>query len=246
MRLRLPVFVLAIGIATFLLAPGVIALEKSAARSPDLDRGSAWRSGTETLDIIYYNTCTGWVWIWSGWSPQDRIGVHFDTACSDAKSSTLVLGWMFVETGSPAGYGFTGSLDVWNADQDGCPTGDPIDSMSLLPTSGWNQVDYAGAVEVPASFAWTYTTGTGPANPLAFVTDHPAAGPTGPVSCGTCFVTTRVNRSFWLGSAESPLCPGSPLNDGICDAQLIWDLRVDCMLVSVDRASWTEIKALYR
>jgi len=247
MNPRLSILILAFAIS-LLFASNGIALEKSAARAPDLDRGGEWRSGTETCSIIYYNTCTGWIWIWSSWSPEDRIGVVFDTCCSDSTTSNLLTGWIFTQVGSPAGYGFTGSVDVWNTDAGGCLTGDPISSSTLLPLSGWNEIDYAGTggVQVPSSFALTYTTGTGPANPLELVTDHPAAGPTGPQACGTCFPSARANHTFYLGTAATPLCPASALNDGICDAQLLWDVQLSCVIVSVDKKSWTEIKALYR
>jgi hypothetical protein len=247
MQKGLPILVPAIWIVSFLLVSDAAALEKRAARAP-LDRESEWRSGTETCTIGYYNACTGWVWIWSSWSPEDRIGVHFNTCCSDTTTGNLLTGWMFVETGSPMGYGFTGTVDVWNADMDGCPTGNPITSSTLLPISGWNEIDYAatGGVVVPDSFSFTFTTGPGPTNPLALVTDHPAAGPTGPQACGTCFPVDRVTRTFYLGTPASPLCPGSVLFDGICDAEMLWDVGLSCIVVSVDQTSWSEIKALYR
>ena len=40
------------------------ALEKRPARAPDRD---AWTESS-TVTIGYYNICTGWVWVWSGWS----------------------------------------------------------------------------------------------------------------------------------------------------------------------------------
>jgi hypothetical protein len=43
----------------------------------------------------------------------------------------------------------------------------------------------------------------------------------------------------------NPICPGSPFNDGICDAQLFWDIDLACA-VSVEDTSWGKIKDLYR
>src|SRR5687768_7163441 len=55
------------------------ALEKKSVRLQD--DGSEWRGGPTSCSIRYYNICTGWVWVWSGWAPQDRVGVHFETCC---------------------------------------------------------------------------------------------------------------------------------------------------------------------
>ena len=48
------------------------ALEKRAGLAVEDDR--AWEAGG-SVTISYYNICTGWVWIWSGWSPNDVVGV---------------------------------------------------------------------------------------------------------------------------------------------------------------------------
>ena len=71
------------------------------------------------------------------------------------------------------------------------------------------------------------------------------AGPTGPEACGTCYPTTRPNHSFDYGTAGSPACPGSPFNDGICDAQLFWNADL-ASTASVESRSWGTIKGLSR
>jgi hypothetical protein len=255
MKKELQSLVFSLAIFPLFLASHAVALEKSAARFADVDRDDdAWRSGTETCSIAYYNTCTGWIWIWSGWSPEDRIGVHFESCCADSLTGHVLTGWMFVATGSPMGYGFTGAVEVWNSDGNGCPTGNPLASKTLLPTATdpageWNLIDFGpSGVPVQSSFAFTYTLGAGSPNPLGLASDHPAAGPTGPAACGSCYPTTRVARSFYLGTPQAPLCPGSALADDVCDAELLWDVQLECRLstISVDRSSWSDIKALYR
>jgi hypothetical protein len=146
------------------------------------------------------------------------------------------------------GYGFTGSVDVWAADAQGCPTGSSLASQTLLPASGWNTLTFAN-VDVPSSFVITYTLGPGTpggvADPLAVVTDHPAAGPTGAVACGTCYPTTRTIHSYYFGTPGTAVCPGSPFDDTICFAELLFGAFLQCP-VPVSETSWTQIKALYR
>jgi hypothetical protein len=49
------------------------------------------------------------------------------------------------------------------------------------------------------------------------------------------------------GNATTTLCPGEPLNDGVCDAEwLLWEAAFTCATVSVEPQSWGSVKALYR
>jgi hypothetical protein len=243
-RLRVILATALVAVLAF-AAPGV-ALEKSAARITDVEHDSAWR-GTSTCSIVYYNICTGWIWNWSGWSPTDILGVSFDSCCDPSASTSVDGAFIYFTTGSPGGYGFTGSVDIQDANNTtGCPEGAVIANQSLLPLSGWNQITFSGGAVVPdGSFAMSFTTGAGVGNPLTIATDHPAAGPTGPAACGTCYPTTRVNHTFYWGTTASPLCPGSALNDTVCDAQYLWDAQVTCT-TAVESSNWAEIKALYR
>ena len=235
----LSAFVLA---ASLVVASNGLALEKSAARFTD-DSRDGWAAGGATCSVAYYNICTGWVWVWSGWSAGDVVGTQFDT-CSGGPC-TLDSGFMLFTTGAPSGYGFTGTAAVTAADANGCPTGAPLASQALLPASGWNLLTWG--VPVPSSYVISveFAASQGLPNPAAVATEHPAAGPTGPVACGTCYPTNRTNHSFYYGTASSPLCPGSALNDGVCDAQWLFDSQLTC-IVSVEDSSWGTVKNLYR
>ena len=59
------------------------ALEKTVARMPHDTRPDNWSVGT-TCSVRYYNFCTGWVWVWSGWGEGDVFGVCFDNCCAPA------------------------------------------------------------------------------------------------------------------------------------------------------------------
>ncbi|MBZ0269256.1 hypothetical protein K8I85_13965 [bacterium] len=243
-RLR---WVLLVAVTVALVSPSIgLGLERTSVAVQN-DGDDLWRGGT-SCSVSYWNTCTGWLWVWDGWSPQDMMGVTFETCCGNQESSTLESIGIYVYTGSPTGYGFTGTLEAWDADETLCPTGSAIWSMSWLPTPATQ-----GPVVIPVGVAIpdsnvtvTFTNGTGVGAPVSLVTDHPAAGPTGPQSCGFCYPSTRTIHSFYFGSPSTVLCPGSTLNDGICDSEFWWTAVFSCTPTSVDARSWGTLKNLYR
>jgi len=100
MSSRFHVVVLAAMIAVFAFTTTGSALEKTSARLDGSDR-DIWRAGTVTCSIVYYNTCTGWIWVWSGWSPTDRFGVHFYRGFHST-SADVVSSFVFFSSGSPS------------------------------------------------------------------------------------------------------------------------------------------------
>jgi hypothetical protein len=226
-------FVLA---AMLVFATSGLALEKTTVRA-DRDTADGWDAGA-SCSVTYANTCTGWLYVWSGWSPGSRFGVIFDPCCQGgALAATQAYFW----TGSPSGYGFTGTLAIESV-AGGCPAG-VINSHPILAPAG-PVVDLWSAPAGPV--ALVYTAGPGVGNPVTFPTDHPAAGPTGPQACGSCFPSTRPIHTFAWGTAATPLCPGSTFNDGICDAEgLLWTAAFNCG-VSVEESTWGAVKNLYR
>jgi hypothetical protein len=227
-------FVLA---AMLVFATSGLALEKTAVRA-DRANADGWDAGA-SCSVTYANICTGWLWVWSGWSPGDRIGVVFDPCCDNgALAATQAYFW----TGAPSGYGFTGTLSIESV-AGGCPSG-VINSHPLLPPAG-PVVDFWSAPAGPV--ALISTTGPGVGNPYSMPTDHPAAGPTGPQSCGSCFPSTRPIHTFYFGNTTTALCPGSALNDGICDSEaLFWSAAFTGCTISVEENTWGAVKNLYR
>jgi len=230
------------------LATSAMALEKRAT-SFDGNGSDDWNAGA-TCRVKYYNICTGWVWCWSGFGDGGRVGLVVNSCCGAGEQAALLQSNHFLCTGAPSGYGFTGTIAVHNVDANDCPVGAAIASQPFLPTpvASFHTVAWGG-VPVPSEFAIvvTMSDGTGGiANPAQLGTDHPAAGPTGPAACGTCYPANRPNHSFAYGTLSSPACPGSTFNDGICNAQLFWDVDLLCGTVSVEESSWGSIKGLYR
>lgn len=229
--------------ATLALASSSFALEKRAVRNTvDTD---GWNSAT-TCQTTYFNICTGWVWIWTGFGPGERVGTTNSRCCTGALTQTQT----YQLTATPPGYGFTGTIAVQNADANLCPVGAPLasqpwlsngDGVSLsLQVHNWN-------VNIPnATYALVYTFGPASGNPTAICTEHPLAGPTGPAACGTCYPVSRANHSFdWL-TTSTPLCPGSAFNDGSgCSAQVLVFQFMTCQ-VAVEPQTWGNIKNLYR
>ncbi len=203
-----------------------------------------WQSGS-SCSIIYYNRCTLWSLAWSGFGDGDRFGVFAENCCDALDFGIVTATQLRVFTGAPAGYGFTGTVAIETVDRSGCPSSVRA-SQPYLPTGPFDVHFWSQTVH--AEFAFVVTT-AGEANPAAFGTDHPAAGPTGPQACGFCYPLNRVNHSFVWGSVDSPLCPGRSFHDGVCDAQLrleMWVVMYDACTVAVTENSWGKIKSLYR
>ncbi len=215
------------------------ALERAAVRLT-ADRADGWDAGI-TCTVRYYNICTGWLWILSGFEASDQFGVHVD-GCGGVDCRGVTGSWHYFYSGTPAGWGFTGAISVSLSDANCCPTGVPLQSTTFLPVAGWNV--YGWSAQVPGRFIIHTTLGPAPGTPLAVATDHPGAAAGGPPACGTCYPTSRVNHSYYYGPDGS--CPGAVLlNDGVCDAQLLWDCDL-YRCKSVEPRSWGLIKNLYR
>lgn len=223
--------------ASLVIASPTLALERFSARL-DPERADAWSAGA-SMTIQYYNLCTGWIWILSGFAASDQFGVCFDFGWW---IPGVCASWHYVHTAAPSGYGFTGTIAVSSADANWCPAGVPIQSQVFLPATGWNLYSWRG-LYVPDALVIHVTLGAAAGTPLAIGTDHPAPVSGGPPACGTCYPTTRVNHSFYYG--PDGRCPGSTFfNDGVCDAQLLWDCT-SCPM-SVEPQSWGAVKSLYR
>jgi len=224
-----------------LISAPASALEKTSARIAGLERPDSWNAGGSTT-IRYYNNCTGWVWLWSSWSPNERMGVCFDPPGSDWFVNTT---WILTYSGDPAGYGFTGTISLL----DGCDCSAlPLATQPYRPpaTSGWNATVWGGVI-APSPFMVSISWGapTGFTNPTAIASDHPFAGPTGPTSCGTCFPSNRTVHSRYFGTGGAYCPSGTTLFDGLCDIEFMLDVSLN-FVDPVEDKSWGGVKGLYR
>ncbi len=234
-RLRV---VFAVGL--ILAASSVGALEKTAVRVTDVERGD-WGAAS-TISVVYYNFCTGWMWVWAGWSPNDVIGVCYTNPYRPPGDTVVSTTWELVYTTAPAGYGFTGIIDVWEGDSNCCAVGH-MAGQPFYFYGTWN--GHGWGIPAPEIFLVTVTFGPVPGIPSGMASDHPAAGPTGPPACGYCYPTPRTCHSYYYGTVTSPYCPGVTLSDGTCCVEWIWDAAVSGPC-NVTESSWGNIKALYR
>jgi hypothetical protein len=215
-----------------LAAPG-FALERTQIRD-DGQGYDGWSSASFSCAVIYYNRCTLWSWVWSGWGPFDRVGVCIDAnAC--LPGARLEQTALRVFGSAPAvGYGFTGTVSVYPVDSNCCPVfSQQLASQAWFPGTVVNCYPNGGPWDVhnwwayhPSRFALVYEFGPAggggglPSCVAHIVTDHPAAGPTGPAACGYCYPLDRQVHTWYFGNNTTTLCPGSTLNDGVCDAEL--------------------------
>lgn len=236
---------LLLAVTALCFAHPAAALQKTAARMPEDARPGQWNAAT-TCTVAYYNNCTGWLWIWWDWEDRSRLGVCYDCCCQNpGGTASLQVHWLYCWQGAPPGYGYTGEMDVWAADGNECPIGCPLATVVYLANSGWTQHTFG--IEVPCPFIVTITLGADvPSSVPCYVTDHPAAGPTGPQALGLCYPSTRISHSYYYGTATSPLCPGIHFQDSAGDAELYgWYAGLSCD-IAVEDASWGQIKAMYR
>jgi hypothetical protein len=217
MRRAIPI---ALGLAWPLFDAGDgFALEKRAMRFDDDDRENAWQSGCTTT-IRYFNICTGWIWVWSGWLTGPNFGTVYDIEdCPYIDYTNLLTSSLWAASDVPTGYGYTGTLELYSVDSTNCLVGNPIATRPILPKFGWNTVPWGGLTP-PSRFGVVYKRPDGDKSGYPEVgTDHPAVGPTGPQGCGVCFPLSRDPRSFqWFDESG---CPGPPFWDGVCNAELL-------------------------
>jgi hypothetical protein len=229
-----------------LLSAEAGALEKHAKQVLDSPIEN-WNAGA-TCRISYYNICTGWIWCWGGYGGSFRLGMVVDSCCGPGATASLLQSTFFIcESSAPCYYGFWGTVGIHSVDGNDCPVGPPVAIQPYCPN--YAEVPFSvlswGGIAVPSRFAIIVTFEGNFWNPLEFATDHPAAGATGPQACGVCYPENRMVHSYLYGTPASPICPGSTFNDGVCDAELFWDVDLACA-VSVEETSWGKIKGLYR
>lgn len=232
---------------TLILAGGLLhvtgasALERVSVRA---DRAAAegWDAGG-SCTVTYANTCTGWLWVWSNWADHEIVGVVFDPCC--AQANLIATQTYFWDRAIPA-YGYTGTIAVSSVSGD-C-LGTRYAARPFLPPEGATVLSWEGIPSGPVALTFTNGVGEGYDHGIwTLPTDHPAAGPTGPQACGTCFPSSRVTHTFRFGTVESPLCPGQRFNDGVCDAEALhWSAAFSCPTVSAKETTWGSLKGLYR
>src|SRR5688572_21555407 len=99
----------------FLSATRAFSLEKQPSLFDD-DRAGAWIAGSSCL-ISYFNICNGWIWCWSGFSTDERIGLIVDSCC---ENSTLLETALYVCSTAGPTYSTSGTISAHQVDASDC------------------------------------------------------------------------------------------------------------------------------
>jgi hypothetical protein len=224
------------------IAGPAASLEKMPARAPDI---ADFRAGS-TIEVSYFNLCTGWVWNWIGPPPLASYGVFYRDLTSETER--LLRTHIYYAQGAPAGYGYTSTARVLRPFTPRCPEIQPLAFDFFLPRTGWNTIEWNGAEGVAVeSFFILVTHSDVPGNPTVIVTEKGEPGEN-PGGCGVCYPPSRPPFSFQFGQEATIICPGLPWSDeAACSLELLWRTEIRLGLpTSVESASWGKVKSLYR
>ncbi|GJM44903.1 MAG: hypothetical protein DHS20C21_17450 [Gemmatimonadota bacterium] len=222
------------------------ALERTRAPAVEREPDDRWALGC-TATISYYNLCAGWIWSWSGWAPEEEIGVAFNTSfCTDVYA--IDTSFHYAIEGAPAGYGYTGTLEVRYSSPLDCPQGSTIAAQPFLPASGWNTVFWGISPPWGAqAYSLVWRNADVLSSPVRWGTDGPASA--------ACYPSGGRVRSARFGTPSAPLCPGDPFPGSGGAAELLWGITgplaewvnpVVAAPEGVARERWSRVKAMYR
>jgi hypothetical protein len=187
----------------------------------------------------WYNTCSGYIWIFSGFPAGDEMGTKFGGApqpCVAAGNTAKRVIYYFRNVAP--GYGQT--VDVFlhsDVTGDGCRDGLLGQVQNLDPAMAWNCIDYN--VCIPGDYVIGSIRHDGGAAPT-IVTDGDHYG-------STCDLPGN-QRSYYYGVNNATCEPWvGPSPVGRNDNFLMW-LIVDtgCASNSTEPTSWGNIKGLYQ
>lgn len=246
--------------ATLALALNAVALERVAAQKElvrdDVRNPGGWAAGVTTCTLLYHNYCTGYIFRWTFNVSNALFGQVADVADCCGPNSSGVLDFTVHRARDcvPSGYGYTGTVGLYNVDANDCPSGAAIASQPWLPCPtqpGFQVINWG--VAVPAKFLFLYNWG-GLNNSTYGGVDSDLGGEAAgvqPPSCPLCYPCGRPNRSYVYGTTTSPYCPGTPVEPETTDSNgttVEWRVLyfMTCGPVSVESDSWGSVKNLYR
>ena len=217
--MRVPATVLSL--CLLVLAPSAaLALERALVR--DAEDADPWiQAGYCPPGTQYFNNCTAWSWLWSGWQPGDEASVSYTLGlCTDFGPYIGQVQMRFRDD-SPPGYGYTGTLSVRAADANGCPIGPILDQSPVLPHHGWNFVDLSAQGLDRAVVTFT----TGPGGLASRLYSDFTSAPGYPEPCGTCYSPYREPHSYRRDSWDVETCLGEPIEASGCYSEWQWSLH---------------------
>ncbi len=203
-----------------------------------------------TCTIVYYNFCSGWIWLWSDWNAGDQVGVTFDlpTDCSWGNNIYYFcnIGSFWYWRYTAPGYGFTITYDLYETDASGCLSGSSHGSSTMDPVERWNFTGGLGcAYDVVPAVTATWDQGTLP----YAATDNNASNLNAGPACISDPGTPGTGTSLQYAAAGSTVyCPPIAFADGVGYVDLIMASFFSCACYpdATKDASWGEIKSLFQ
>lgn len=213
-----------------------------AEHTPGIAAPANQAGGTGPCTLIYYNFCSGWIWIWSGFGAGDVIGVNYDlpTDCGKLAGETCCLTghfwyWRYTQ---PA-YGFTVTYGLYDTDAQGCITGTSYGSATLDPVERWNYTAGLGC----ASTDVVALTATFDAGVLPYATTDNNASNANAAGCGGLIGTGTSLQHIAAGTTQ--YCPPAAFADGLGYTDMAVVAFFNCG-TATEEASWGEIKSLFQ
>jgi len=238
---------LVVSFLTLAVAAGAFAdipnVSKTALQEAIVPHGTGGATGF--CSIVYYNLCSGWLWVWSGWAPGDEAGVCFDlpTDCGKLPGETCAnTGFWWYWRYTAPGYGFTVSYDLYDLDASCCKVANVGGLANQDPVERWNYYAGLGTVTTDnAGLVATFDVGTLP----YLGTDNNPKNFGAPVACPG--YAPDGMHSFYFGGPATQYCPPLYLADGLGNVQILMDAGFDCQGgTATEDASWSGVKSLFR
>lgn len=215
---------------------------------PNADRGPSPWGSVDFCTLSYYNFCAGWIYVWSGWTASDVIGIEFDPGvCGPPELCRTVLGaWVYFLDAYPS-YGFTASVGT-------AKWGNQPGHLGVITSlndpqewyDGWNFADLHDGHVGDGGIIFVHFDNPGP---MAYVTEALPlmCNPDDPrPACQTC---PQPATSYYYGQLATGNFSGSSFYAGIyfpSANDLIMDIIVSCIgPTAVEPSSWGSIKAMY-
>jgi hypothetical protein len=229
------------------LASTAVAMNKthSLIQAPDgMDRTYAPWAATVYCTLTYYNYWGGWIYVWSGWSPSDVIGLEYDLAdCPPASDEcTAIAGmWMYLLDAYPS-YGFTAAVHLYRAGDQAGHLGAPIywgEPQEWYDV--WNLVIFLELYHAVILALHFENPGT-----LAVTTEATAdmcLPPSGDPPCLSC---PQPAYSYYYGSAATGNFSGSTFLSANPN-DLLFDAIIACVgPTAVEPSTWGGVKTMYK
>ncbi|NNE08572.1 MAG: hypothetical protein HKN20_08420 [Gemmatimonadetes bacterium] len=200
--------------------------------------------GSNACTIVYYNFCSGWIWLYSGFAQGDEAAVVYDLAADCSGGPCCHTGGFWYWRYTTPGYGFTVSYDLYDVDCNTyCRVGASLGSLAGQdPVERWNFVPGLGcATSDCVAVVATFDKGTLP----YIATDNNESNAVGGPACAG--VGVGLGSSVFYGNpGATAYCPPQAFADALGPVDIAAVAFFDCQKTATEDASWSDVKGLFR